>query len=770
MFNRFKKSLSALIKGTLSDNKDYKADPSSYNKLESKEIDVSKVNPSPNPNEYLQNLEHESIRALTELTIFEDIDLKIKSLRTISKGDIFKIEEIKTNNFGLPTLKLVHGYVTAKKSDIEPTNDLPLISLIIPIYNVEKYLEACLLSLQKQTYTNIEVIMINDGSPDNSINIAEHFKQNDQRFILYTKPNGGLSAARNTGIELAKGQYIWFIDSDDVISERAVELMINSLQSNGADFVVGCYRRLNAIGPKKAGYWINNAHSKSQYNLNIKDFPNILVNATAWSKVVNYQFLLKNNLYFPVGVLYEDQLWSTKLYSSAHSFNIVKDVIYDWRIRDDQSSITQQAKSSSNIEAVFKAFISAIDEYKSRGLEDIAHARTVQILSFSMKGYMSNILHTDSEYAQILANGLKELCKDLPLSKWAEVPAQFSALEWLLIHHEFERAHHYLKEDAINLNKLAATFKNGKLLLKVPYWNDLEVDFPEEILEVPPQHYQPNLHLTQAKWENLDTLTLEGWAYLPLADPNDITPSLKLILVAENHDHEIDLSVYKIKYHDPSQMSKHLINDYSEFGFKTKIPCSDLKLVSKINYNLKFIISINSHEFTGTLNHVLKGSPVIQSKPHTTSDARCVRIIAKSKRPVVINLQKKNVLLNDFDISNEILSIDLKSQLNLKALEIKSIDEQQNVIDKYIFSIEKNERGNYLSKINLAEINLSKKTDWLVRVIDQKNKAHPIDGNNLLNESNTLIKEVNQHKLLLINSDFGNLALLHQLDENLSSV
>lgn len=100
-----------------------------------------------------------------------------------------------------------------------------LISVVIPVYNVEKYLDKCIETVSKQTYTNLEIILVDDGSNDLSPEICEAWKNKDKRIIVIHKENGGLSSARNVGIDLAKGKYITFVDSDDYIDLKMIETL-----------------------------------------------------------------------------------------------------------------------------------------------------------------------------------------------------------------------------------------------------------------------------------------------------------------------------------------------------------------------------------------------------------------------------------------------------------------------------------------------------------------------------------------------------------------
>lgn len=116
-------------------------------------------------------------------------------------------------------------------------NTKPLISVIIPVYGVEKYIAQCLESVIKQTYKNLEILVINDGTKDNSALIAKLYSEKDARIKVYDFPNGGLSVARNRGLEIAKGDYIAYLDSDDWIDSKMYETLLNTIIENGADMV-----------------------------------------------------------------------------------------------------------------------------------------------------------------------------------------------------------------------------------------------------------------------------------------------------------------------------------------------------------------------------------------------------------------------------------------------------------------------------------------------------------------------------------------------------
>ncbi len=173
-----------------------------------------------------------------------------------------------------------------------------LISVIVPIYNVEKYLNECLLSIQNQTYPLLEVILINDGSTDRSAEIAQHFVTSDRRFHLIQQNNAGQSAARNRGLDRASGEYISFVDADDFIAPDFYETLIHDIQT--ADILQIGYTRVNQDSQIISKH---TPHCFFQYT-------------TPWSRLFRKDFIKKNHLRFEEGQIYEDILFSIDAWKS----------------------------------------------------------------------------------------------------------------------------------------------------------------------------------------------------------------------------------------------------------------------------------------------------------------------------------------------------------------------------------------------------------------------------------------------------------------------
>lgn len=215
-----------------------------------------------------------------------------------------------------------------------------LISVIVPVYNVEGYLAACLDSILNQSYRFLEIIVINDGSTDFSLKIAETYAQNDDRIKVYSYENSGLSMARNHGLDVATGNLITFVDSDDLLLPDALEVMISYMKSQDADLVEGEFVRGKIYKPiptlhalKSIVFSPQEAISDALYQKNLLP--------SAWGKL--YKKELFDGLRFEKAILYEDLNIFYKLFERCNKIVWTDFPVYFYRITDD--SITNTWKS-----------------------------------------------------------------------------------------------------------------------------------------------------------------------------------------------------------------------------------------------------------------------------------------------------------------------------------------------------------------------------------------------------------------------------------------
>lgn len=235
----------------------------------------------------------------------------------------------------------------------------PLISVIIPVYNVEEYLHECVDSVLCQTYGNFEIILVDDGSTDSSGIVCDEYIQKDERISVIHQKNGGLSAARNTGFAEATGDYVYFLDSDDYIAENALETLLGIAEKGNSDIVF-----FDAVSFADTDDFTvkQNYIRKNKYETNngIAVFNQMTKNKEFHSAVpllfINKNFLQNSNISFVPDILYEDMVFTYQLFCKAENVSQCSEAFYYRRYR--KNSIMTSSKSR-------KHFTSCISVYEN---------------------------------------------------------------------------------------------------------------------------------------------------------------------------------------------------------------------------------------------------------------------------------------------------------------------------------------------------------------------------------------------------------------------
>ena len=258
---------------------------------------------------------------------------------------------------------------------------MPKVSVIVPIYNVEKYLEKCINSLLSQTLEDIQIILVNDGSKDNSGNIAREYEKNNKNRIIYVeKENGGLSDARNYGLKYATGDFIAFLDSDDYIEKNAYEEMYNKAIEENADYVECDF----------IWEFPNKIRVDKQYPYKNKKEMLSFVRVVAWNKLIKSQLITDNNLEFPKGLRYEDVEFTYKLIPFVNKFAYVDKPFIHYVQREGSIANVQNERTAE----IFTVLDNVIEFYKKNNIYEV---------------YRDELEYNYARY--LLCSSLKRMCK-----------------------------------------------------------------------------------------------------------------------------------------------------------------------------------------------------------------------------------------------------------------------------------------------------------------------------------------------------------------------
>ena len=231
---------------------------------------------------------------------------------------------------------------------------MPRLSIIVPIYNVEKYLSRCIDSILNQTFKDFELILVNDSSTDNCKEICEKYKRMDSRIIVANKKNGGVSSARNLGIDISKGDYIGFVDSDDFIDVHMYEILLNTINAYDSDIVICDYYKVNEYDIKKYEKMKSNNKDIKVENINNIDAIERIITrdikiVVAWNKI--YKRSLFDNLRYKEGVICEDEFLAHRIFYKCNKVSIINQKLYYYIQR--KGSIINSPFSSKDFDKIY---------------------------------------------------------------------------------------------------------------------------------------------------------------------------------------------------------------------------------------------------------------------------------------------------------------------------------------------------------------------------------------------------------------------------------
>lgn len=308
------------------------------------------------------------------------------------------------------------------------------VSVILIGYNDAKRLPKALASIQNQSLRSIEIIAVDDCSTDNSLDVLESAARLDSRITVVSMPenSGGCSAPRNRGMEMAQGQYIMFCDSDDTFDRHACRNLFHAAQNLKADVVVGAAMRF-IIDTGESKLWWPELHSETRIVDQLSECTDLLYDTISVNKIYRRELLVNNDIDFPAGLLFEDQLFTLKVYLAAQRIGIIPEVVYHWNVvrEHGSTSITQSRRELRNLRDRI-----AINQKMDNLLVDrhsIQMAKHIKFLRHEASLYLTTIFQSESEVAHQLASELAEYCRTIPVQAYEHIrPGIRIALYYLL--------------------------------------------------------------------------------------------------------------------------------------------------------------------------------------------------------------------------------------------------------------------------------------------------------------------------------------------------
>ncbi|QNN52686.1 glycosyltransferase family 2 protein [Nocardioides mesophilus] len=308
----------------------------------------------------------------------------------------------------------------------------PRLSVVVPAYQVEEYLGDCLDSILAQTFTDLEVVVVDDGSTDRTGEIADRYARRHRRLRVVRQANGGLGAARNVGVGHCTGRLLAFVDSDDVLPSDAYEVMVAALDRTGSDLVVGAVERFDGARRYMTPLMREN-HEREALRTTVEQQPTLLADVFAWNKVFRRSFWDRHGLCFPERVRYEDQPAMTRALLAADAVDVLTETVYLWRVRGDGTSISQRRHEVADLSDRLLTKRSSTEAVLAQASTRVQRTWFATVLPVDMWEYFRAVPGCSAEYWSLLHDGVVSLWNPatVPFEETALPPRQ-RLMGWLV--------------------------------------------------------------------------------------------------------------------------------------------------------------------------------------------------------------------------------------------------------------------------------------------------------------------------------------------------
>ena len=444
---------------------------------------------------------------------------------------------------------------------------------MVPFYNNADVVGDCLASIAAQTFTDLEVIMVDDGSTDGGARIARDYAAADSRFTLIQTQNGGPGKARNVGIGHARGEYLAFVDGDDMLPPHAYEKLLHALESSGSDFVSGAVNRFGTGGVHPSGLH-ERAIKGPKTGTHVTRSPELLYDISVWNKLFRRSFWDSRGLHYPEGMVWEDLQLMTRAHVLATAVDVIGDRIYYWRERAaGEFSITQNRTDIQNLRDRVTALL-AIDEFlRGHAPAQTLRAHQRKALVNDLWLYVRDLCRVSDDYLAEYFGLAGAYLDTVPRRVEAALPAThklayhltrrrlpgplLTYLTWLLDQ---------------RVTTIPVVRRHGRLQADLPLRTDRELRIPRRVFRPHWRDLDPFVQVDSVTWQR-GNLVIAGLAYVPSVDISKRRYTSKIVILRPRHRFRPPVVALAASQRHPraTVLSGQEDYDYTWAGFRAEI-------------------------------------------------------------------------------------------------------------------------------------------------------------------------------------------------------
>ncbi|WP_162891047.1 glycosyltransferase family 2 protein [Aeromicrobium sp. A1-2] len=383
----------------------------------------------------------------------------------------------------------------------------PLLSIVVPVLDGAATLDECLLSARRQDHRRVEIIVIDDGSTDDSLERARAHARADRRVAVLSQPHAGVGEARRAGVERATGAFLTFLDADDTVTRRGLRAAMEVLEWTGSDVAVMPYQRQEGAVIAPPDPWIETLHARPARHVTLQERPDLLLNEIACGKIFRRAFWVSAGLSFPTVLLAGDQCVTAKAYRDAHGIDISEVVGYTWRRQE-----TSMSQGQVTAEAV-GARLDAIDAVLAllEPIPQIRAERALQYLRHNVAGAVLILEQADDDYLEALVRRVPAIVEAAPSDRYeTEVPAEYRVLYALLAVGDRATIRRYVQAEGMQPEMHPTGIEPAGLTAYLPGWGHDPVPPEAYVLTAGQAEVQAVVRTVHQDGTNL-VLGVEAW-------------------------------------------------------------------------------------------------------------------------------------------------------------------------------------------------------------------------------------------------------------------
>lgn len=447
------------------------------------------------------------------------------------------------------------------------------ISVVVPFYNNADLLADCLASIAAQTFADLQVIMVDDGSTDASADIAVAQAQADSRFTLIRVANGGPGWARNHGVAAATGAYLAFVDADDLLPPDAYAVMLATLERSGSDFVSGGVRRLSGTRLGVSGLH-DRAIKTGRTGTHIGVVSDLFYDISVWNKLFRRSFWDAARLSLPEGMVWEDLVAMTKAHVLASAVDVITEPVYYWRDRESAArSITQSRADIANLSDRVTALTMIDDFLRERGTPAMLRQHQDKALVNDLWLYVRDLPETDAGYQRELVGLVGGYLRQVSPKVRRALPATRKLAYYLITRGEAAELVGFAAWLAEHPDRTPPVVRTPRgLRADLPLRRDGRLSIPDEVFRLRWRELDPHVRVDRIFPEH-GRLVLEGYAYLPSVDigPRRSTFKLVVLMPRDRRRPPLVLPARSVRRPDVTSASGQDRYSYDWAGFRCEI-------------------------------------------------------------------------------------------------------------------------------------------------------------------------------------------------------